>query len=524
MKPLLQRCTVWAIAVTALIGIPAVAQAEQSAAVKPAAAETRPIPVFFNDEPVTFNVDPIMESGTTLVEFRPIFEKLGLAIDWDSQTKTVTGSKEGLTVELAIGSKVAEINGEEKPLSAAPKLVDERTVIPLRFVGEAAGSFVSWDGNTRMIRLYRIAPEQPVTTTNRVMAEGKVPAGTYWVRFDILNEKTQEFSVDYARPANGTVRHELYLPHGAGSYKIDIYHTKKIDKDTIDYERNAGFSVTNEGNSGIHADATSTDNSRIRLFGEPDPSVKTVIVFASHNETGEEKRIFRESANGRLDTELYLNLGQGEYTVAIYTTDESPESSVFERVVLFKSYTIVNNDSRDPDLVPSEQVESEHPEIVALAEQITEGKQSDGEKSRAIHDWVTANIDYDAKTILAGGDRNDSALQTLQGKLSDCDGYARLNAALHRAAGIKARIVIGTVIDPESGETWEEEGADELNHAWNEVFADGRWIVQDPTWNAGYVDPDIGQFVRHVTSTYYDPSPAQFALDHRAGELDYKYE
>ena len=53
---------------------------------------------------------------------------------------------------------------------------------------------------------------------------------------------------------------------------------------------------------------------------------------------------------------------------------------------------------------------------------------------------------------------------------------------------------------------------------------DGRWMTQDPTWDAGYIG-DNDQFIRALSHDYYDPTPEAFAMDHQVYTgLDYKYE
>lgn len=112
-----------------------------------------PIKVYINGEIINFSIDPVVENGTTLVQFRPIFEKLGLSIGWDANTQTVTGEKEGLKIELIIGNKVAKVNGVERNLSIAPKTIKGNTMIPLRFIGEASGEQVEWYGDSRTIQI-----------------------------------------------------------------------------------------------------------------------------------------------------------------------------------------------------------------------------------------------------------------------------------------------------------------------------------------------------------------------------------
>jgi hypothetical protein len=107
--------------------------------------------VYVDGNPVDFTVEPMIEEGTSLVQFRPAFEKLGLTVTWDSASQTVTGTTYNLNIKLTIGSKTVLVNGEEKQLSVAPKIVNNVTMIPLRFVGEASGREVSWDGRTKTV-------------------------------------------------------------------------------------------------------------------------------------------------------------------------------------------------------------------------------------------------------------------------------------------------------------------------------------------------------------------------------------
>ncbi|UQZ84668.1 Protease inhibitor precursor [Paenibacillus konkukensis] len=109
-----------------------------------AAAADKPIRVFLDNKQINFEVDPVLENGTTLVPFRPIFEKLGLEVGWDEETQTVTGTKEGLTIRLVIDDTEASVNDVTSTLELAPRLVEGNTLVPLRFVSEASGKDVNW--------------------------------------------------------------------------------------------------------------------------------------------------------------------------------------------------------------------------------------------------------------------------------------------------------------------------------------------------------------------------------------------
>ena len=49
------------------------------------------------------------------------------------------------TIELTINSIDAFVNGEKKTLEQAPIIMNQRTLVPLRFIGEEMGAKVKWD-------------------------------------------------------------------------------------------------------------------------------------------------------------------------------------------------------------------------------------------------------------------------------------------------------------------------------------------------------------------------------------------
>lgn len=170
------------------------------------------------------------------------------------------------------------------------------------------------------------------------------------------------------------------------------------------------------------------------------------------------------------------------------------------------------------DLMPSLDIQSAHADIIALANEITSGLQSDREKLIAIHDWVASNIKYDVEDFLAPPiEKPQDALSVLRRKSGVCSGYSSLTAALLRASGIPARVVGGWA--RQWNETWAdllqnlpEDLLSDGNHAWNEVFVDGRWIPVDVTWDAGAIDN--GVFTPELRRRYLDPRPELFSDDH----------
>lgn len=108
------------------------------------------VSVQLNGNPLTFDVPPVVESGRTLVPVRAIFEALGARITWDPATQTVSAvhPERDKYVILVLGSTTAWIDGVQVTLDVAPKSIDGRTMVPLRFISTAMGAEVGYDPAT----------------------------------------------------------------------------------------------------------------------------------------------------------------------------------------------------------------------------------------------------------------------------------------------------------------------------------------------------------------------------------------
>lgn len=111
------------------------------------------ISVSVDGKNVSFNTNPVIKNDTTLVGFRAILEMLGAEVSWDGDTQTVTAEKDGINIKLVINSDKAYVNGEEKTLLTAPEIINDSTMIPVRFVSEQLSMNVDWDEQTRHINI-----------------------------------------------------------------------------------------------------------------------------------------------------------------------------------------------------------------------------------------------------------------------------------------------------------------------------------------------------------------------------------
>jgi len=102
---------------------------------------------------LTFDVPAQIVNDRALVPLRAIFEELGAEVSWDNGTKTVTATKDGTEISLTIGSTSPTVNGKVVTIDQPGIIVNGRALVPIRFIAEALGVSVAWEGSTRTVKI-----------------------------------------------------------------------------------------------------------------------------------------------------------------------------------------------------------------------------------------------------------------------------------------------------------------------------------------------------------------------------------
>lgn len=117
-------------------------------AMAPAALAASPITINIDGKTVSSDTAPVVESGTTLVPVRVITENLGASVSWNSVKNQATVNTAAYTIVFTIGSKAYTVNGATKTLEVAPKIINGRTMIPIRALAESIGADVGYIAST----------------------------------------------------------------------------------------------------------------------------------------------------------------------------------------------------------------------------------------------------------------------------------------------------------------------------------------------------------------------------------------
>ncbi|MFY0544344.1 stalk domain-containing protein [Brevibacillus sp. H7] len=125
-------------------------------AVSPAAAAGQvqsAVTVKLDGKLLSFTQAPQLENGRLLVPYRAIAEAIGAGVQYEAASKTVIVTKGDNTYRLPINAKTATLNGVPVALDTPARLVNNTTLVPLRFVSEYLGMTVSYDQATRTVSL-----------------------------------------------------------------------------------------------------------------------------------------------------------------------------------------------------------------------------------------------------------------------------------------------------------------------------------------------------------------------------------
>lgn len=109
--------------------------------------------IIYNNTLLKFEQSPVIENDRTLIPIRFLFEQMGATVDWDGETQTATISQNNTTVAFSINNTEADVNGQTVSMDVPARLINDKTMVPLRFLSEELGYTVDWDGEKRIITI-----------------------------------------------------------------------------------------------------------------------------------------------------------------------------------------------------------------------------------------------------------------------------------------------------------------------------------------------------------------------------------
>lgn len=222
-------------------------------------ANENEISVYVEGQKVSFDVPPQTINDRTMVPIRAIFEVMGATVNWDNATQTAICTKDNTVVKMTLNSKTEYINDVPYEMDVAPVIVDNRTLAPARYVAEAFGYFVNWDGNTKSVLINKTSTIKDGTKENPYEFGDKVSI-TFWDAYDfeatkavgkyeftlnkLMSPKDMEikfndssYSYDSNRwYLNGNIVLNDYINDGVCSFQDMMYDSKVVASNMVPCE------------------------------------------------------------------------------------------------------------------------------------------------------------------------------------------------------------------------------------------------------------------------------------------------
>lgn len=122
-----------------------------------------PITVQLNGKYIDFTdengniVNPEIINDRTMVPMRKIFEVVGAEVEWNGEERKITATTEEKIINLQIDNINANVQDRntneitEIVLDTAPLILNDRTMVPVRFIAESLDKQVGWDNENRSV-------------------------------------------------------------------------------------------------------------------------------------------------------------------------------------------------------------------------------------------------------------------------------------------------------------------------------------------------------------------------------------
>lgn len=134
---------------------------------------TRLIKMKINDVNYTVNgqakkmdAKPFISNSRTLVPLRFIIEAIGGDVAWDGDSRVVTVNSKGKNIILPIDSKKITVDGKEIAIDQAAIIKGDRTYVPIRFVAENLGMNVNYINESREIEISYFEEKKDLDSKN----------------------------------------------------------------------------------------------------------------------------------------------------------------------------------------------------------------------------------------------------------------------------------------------------------------------------------------------------------------------
>lgn len=198
---------------------------------------------------------PVVVDNRTLLPVRALVEGIGGTVEWNPNTQTVTLTYKDDEIRLTINQAAAYLNDKEQTLDVTSVIINDRTMLPIRFIAESFGYKVDWTQETQTVTITNAADKAQATAEPTVQPTAE-PAG----------EETSEDGkalVVYYSATGTTERIANYIAETLNADIFELEPTEPYTSDDLDWTDESSrvvYEHDNESERDVELTATTVDN------------------------------------------------------------------------------------------------------------------------------------------------------------------------------------------------------------------------------------------------------------------------
>jgi len=102
-------------------------------------------PLYFDNRPVRLDAPAVVVDGRAIVPFRSVIEEAGGTVTWDSAARCARATARKAQIAVTIGKDIGTVNDRSVRMGTAAAIRCDRTVVPLRFLGDALDMVLQYE-------------------------------------------------------------------------------------------------------------------------------------------------------------------------------------------------------------------------------------------------------------------------------------------------------------------------------------------------------------------------------------------
>ena len=194
-------------------------------------------------DPGRGTVPVLVNDARTLLPVRAVVEEMGGTVEWEYAANTAVLTYKNDVIRLTIDSTTAYLNNVAYTLDVAPALINDRTMLPIRFISESFKFDVAWDDETQTVTVTKAAEAtEPTAEPTAAPVETVEPTAAP------TDDERQESKtlVAYFSATNNTEGVAKHIADGLGA---DIYEiTPEVPYTDADLDYNSDCRANREQN------------------------------------------------------------------------------------------------------------------------------------------------------------------------------------------------------------------------------------------------------------------------------------